>query len=110
MESLKKYGFRIAIDDFGTGYSSLNALLEIPADVIKMDKSFTDKLHSEKHRQFVAKLGMLIKAADQEVIFEGIETEEQLSYLRDSGFLYGQGYIFDRPIAVEEFERKYIIL
>ena len=110
LESLKKYGFRIAIDDFGTGYSSLNALLEIPADVIKMDKSFTDKLHSEKHRQFVAKLGMLIKAADQEVIFEGIETEEQLSYLRDSGFLYGQGYIFDRPIAVEEFERKYIIL
>jgi len=108
MENLKSLGFRIAIDDFGTGYSSLNVLLEIPADVIKMDKTFTDKLHLEKHRQFVAKLGMLIKAADQEVIFEGIEIEEQLAYLKDCGFLYGQGYIFDRPITVEAFEQKYL--
>jgi len=108
LESLKGYGLRIAIDDFGTGYSSLNALLEIPADVIKMDKSFTDKLHLEKHRYFVSQLGLLIKAASQEVIFEGIETEEQLDYLKNSGFLYGQGYIFDRPITVDEFERKYL--
>ena len=68
MEELQKIGFRIAIDDFGTGYSSLNVLLEIPADVIKMDKSFTDKLQIEKQRRFVAKMGMLIKAARQEII------------------------------------------
>lgn len=108
MEELKKIGFRIAIDDFGTGYSSLNVLLEIPANVIKMDKSFTDKLHLEKQRHFVAKMGMLIKAARQEVLFEGIETEEQLKYLRSSGFEYGQGYLFDKPVAVEVFEQKYL--
>ena len=108
MEELKKIGFRIAVDDFGTGYSSLNVLLEIPANVIKMDKSFTDKLQLEKQRRFVAKLGMLIKAARQEVLFEGIETEEQLKYLRSSGFEYGQGYLFDKPIPIEEFEQKYL--
>ncbi|MBQ8278265.1 MAG: EAL domain-containing protein [Roseburia sp.] len=108
MEELKKIGFRIAIDDFGTGYSSLNVLLEIPANVIKMDKTFTDKLHLEKQRRFVAKMGMLIKAARQEVLFEGVETEEQLNYLRASGFEFGQGYLFDKPIPIEEFEQKYL--
>ncbi len=108
MEELKKIGFRIAVDDFGTGYSSLNVLLEIPANVIKMDKSFTDKLQLDRQRRFVAKLGMLIKAARQEVLFEGIETEEQLKYLKNSGFQYGQGYLFDKPIPVEEFEQKYL--
>lgn len=108
MEELQKIGFRIAVDDFGTGYSSLNVLLEIPANVIKMDKSFTDKLQLERQRRFVAKLGMLIKAARQEVVFEGIETEEQLKYLRSSGFSYGQGYLFDKPIPLEEFEQKYL--
>ena len=108
MEELQKIGFRIAIDDFGTGYSSLNVLLEIPANVIKMDKSFTDKLQIEKQRRFVAKMGMLIKAARQEVLFEGIETEEQLKYLRSSGFEFGQGYLFDKPLPIEEFEQKYL--
>ncbi len=108
MFRLAEMGFRIAIDDFGTGYSSLNVLLEIPANVIKMDKTFTDKLEQEKQRHFVSKIGELIKAAKEEVIFEGIETEEQLGFLKNCGFNYGQGYLFDRPIPVAEFERKYL--
>ena len=108
MEELKKMGFRIAIDDFGTGYSSLNVLLEIPANVIKMDKTFTDKLNEERQRRFVSKMGMLIKAARQEVLFEGIETEEQLQHLKSSGFKYGQGFLFDKPITVKAFEQKYL--
>ena len=108
MEELKRLGFRIAIDDFGTGYSSLKVLLEIPADVIKMDKSFTDKLHLDRQRQFVAKMGLLIKAARQEVLFEGIEPVEQLEYLKSNGFEHGQGYLFDRPITIENFEQKYL--
>jgi len=108
MEELKRLGFRIAIDDFGTGYSSLNALLEITSDVIKMDKSFTDKLHMERQRQLVSRMGLLIKATGQEVLFEGIETEEQVKCLKDNGFEYGQGYLFDRPITVEAFEQKYL--
>ena len=106
MEELKRMGFRIAIDDFGTGYSSLNAVLEIPADVIKMDKGFTDSLEQERKRRFVSKMGLLIKAAQQEVLFEGIETKGQLQYLQSSGFQYGQGYLFDKPISVTEFEKN----
>lgn len=108
LEELRRMGFRIAIDDFGSGYSSLNALLEIPANVIKMDKCFTDKLNQKKQRSFVSKMGMVIEAARQEVLFEGIETEEQLNYLRDSGFKYGQGFLFDEPLDVEQFEQKYL--
>lgn len=108
MNQLAEIGFRIAIDDFGTGYSSLNVLLEIPANVIKMDKTFTRKLDQKRQRQFVSRMGLLIKAAKEEVIFEGIETDEQEKFLKSSGFKYGQGYLVDQPIPVEEFEKKYL--
>ena len=101
-------GFRIAIDDFGTGYSSLGVLLEIPADVVKIDKSFTDRINIKEQRNFVSQMGSFIHSAKEEVIFEGIETEEQLRFLSSCGFLYGQGYLFDRPIPLKEFERKYM--
>ncbi len=108
LKELRRMGFRIAIDDFGTGYSSLNAVLEIPSDVIKMDKSFTDKLYQEEQRDFVSKMGQLIKAVSQEVVFEGIETEEQADYLKKSGFMYGQGYLFGKPVPMDVFEKKYL--
>lgn len=105
---LEELGYRIAIDDFGTGYSSLSVLLEIPANVIKIDKSFTDKINLSEQRKFVSYMGQFIHSAKEEVIFEGIETEEQLKFLSDCGFKYGQGYLMDKPISVEEFEKKYI--
>lgn len=108
LSELERFGFRIAIDDFGTGYSSLGVLLEIPADVVKIDKSFTDRINLKEQRNFVSQMGNFIHSAKEEVIFEGIETEEQLQFLRGCGFLYGQGYLFDRPIPLEEFERKYM--
>ena len=105
---LEELGYRIAIDDFGTGYSSLSVLLEIPANVIKIDKSFTDKINLSEQRKFVSYMGQFIYSAKEEVIFEGIETEEQLEFLSSCGFKYGQGYLIDKPISVEEFEKKYI--
>lgn len=105
---LEELGYRIAIDDFGTGYSSLSVLLEIPADVIKIDKSFTDRINREEQREFVIRMGQFICAAKEEVIFEGIEKEEQCEFLLDCGFRYGQGYLFDPPLSLEEFERKYV--
>ena len=82
--------------------------LEIPADVIKIDKSFTDKINLDEQRQFVSYMGQFIHSAKEEVIFEGIETEEQVHFLIDCGFRYGQGYLVDKPIPVKEFEKKYI--
>lgn len=108
LKQLEEMGYRIAIDDFGTGYSSLSVLLEIPADVIKIDKSFTDRINREAQREFVIRMGQFIGAAKEEVIFEGIEQEEQCEFLSDCGFHYGQGYLFDPPLSLEEFERKYI--
>lgn len=105
---LEKSGYRIAIDDFGTGYSSLSVLLEIPANVIKIDKSFTDRIDLAGQQEFVSQMGQFIHSAKEEVIFEGIESEKQRQFLVDSGFRYGQGYLFDKPLPVEEFERKYI--
>ena len=107
LAELERLGYRIAIDDFGTGYSSLSVLLEIPADVIKIDKSFTDRINEEEQRHFVSQMGLLIRSAKEEVIFEGIETTEQEQFLKDCGFRYGQGYLFDKPLPMSEFERKY---
>ena len=97
-----------AIDDFGTGYSSLSVLLEIPANVVKIDKSFTDKIHQNGQSAFVYQMGQFIQSAKEEVIFEGIEEEQQRTFLMECGFNYGQGYYFDRPLPLEEFEKKYI--
>ena len=101
-------GFQIAIDDFGTGYSSLNMLYEIPARVIKIDKSFTEKATLQGRDEFMRSMRQLIRAAKEEVVVEGIETEEQREFLKNCGFEYGQGFLFDRPIPVGEFERKYL--
>ena len=60
LSELEKFGFRIAIDDFGTGYSSLGVLLEIPADVVKIDKSFTDRINLKEQRNFVSQMGNFI--------------------------------------------------
>ena len=108
LAELGRLGYRIAIDDFGTGYSSLGVLMEIPADVVKIDKSFTDRINLKEQRNFVSQMGMFIHSAKEEVIFEGIETEEQLRFLSSCGFEYGQGYLFDRPIPLKEFEKKYM--
>ncbi len=108
LAELVREGYRIAIDDFGTGYSSLSVLMEVPADVIKIDKQFTERISVAEQREFVTQMGQFIRAAKSEIIFEGIEEEQQQRFLLDCGFRYGQGYLFDKPLPVEEFERKYI--
>ncbi len=108
LKQLRDFGFRIAIDDFGTGYSSLSVLLEIPADVVKIDKSFIRRADLKKQREFVTHMGDFIRYAKEEVIFEGIESQEQLDFLVECNFEHGQGYIFDKPLTVRDFEEKYI--
>lgn len=105
---LRKDGFDVAIDDFGTGYSSLSILKDIPADVVKMDKSFLEKSNIERDWDFIVKIGALIRSVKEEVIFEGVETKQQAEFLVKCGFRYGQGYLYDRPLPVDVFEEKYI--
>ncbi len=84
-------------------------LLDIPADVVKIDKSFLDSgFNSEKKKEYIKQMGVLIYSTDNEIIFEGVETEEQANFLLDCGFRFAQGYLFEKPIYVDDFESKYI--
>jgi EAL domain-containing protein (putative c-di-GMP-specific phosphodiesterase class I)/GGDEF domain-containing protein len=107
--SFKQEGIFTSIDDFGTGFSSMNLLNDIPWDCIKIDRSLLpcdgEEENSRKMIMFShitslsAKLGL-------ECIAEGVETEEQLGILRSLNCDYAQGFYFDRPISVEEFEKR----
>ncbi|SFA69178.1 diguanylate cyclase (GGDEF) domain-containing protein [Acetitomaculum ruminis DSM 5522] len=107
-EKLRALGFKIDMDDFGTGYSSLSMLINAPVDIVKVDKSFMFDENSDKGKKYVRQIGGLIQAADKQVIFEGVETKEQEKFLLDCGYEMAQGFLFDRPICLKEFEEKYI--
>lgn len=108
MQKFRKSGFKVAIDDFGTGYSSLSMLLDIPIDIVKIDKGFLRGRNRKNGRDFIENLGRLICSMEEQVIFEGIETEEQCKFLVECGFEYGQGFLFERPIPIPVFEEKYM--
>jgi EAL domain-containing protein (putative c-di-GMP-specific phosphodiesterase class I) len=108
IDKLHEMGFRVSIDDFGTGYSSLSALWNIPADVVKMDRSFIKGEITGQRRALIVEIGKLVQITGKEIIFEGIETKEQEELLVDCGFSYGQGYLCNRPIRLSEFEQTYL--
>ncbi len=109
INSLREYGFIIEIDDFGSGYSSLNMLKEVPANILKMDMAFLSyEKNEEKGRRIVNTIVALAKALDMMVIVEGVETEEQLAFLSGTGADFYQGYYFDRPLTIKQFETKYL--
>lgn len=102
---LKKMGTKIALDDFGTGYSSLSYLSTFPADILKVDKSFVDKMNtSESSKKYVAAIISIGHIMNFDVITEGVEETEQLETLRSIGCDYIQGYIWGRPMPPEEAE------
>ena len=103
---LKHIGVRITLDDFGTGYSSLSYLKRIPADTIKIDKSFVDGVADESEdRAIVRSILALANALDKYTIAEGIETDEQRQALVRVGCYRGQGYLFSEPLPVDEFQK-----
>ena len=102
---LKDLGCKIAIDDFGTGYSSLSYLNKIPADLLKIDKSFIDKMNeNESSKQYVANIISIGHLMDFNVISEGVEEPEQLETLRSIGCDYIQGYIWGKPLEKDKAE------
>ncbi len=107
LRQLQREGYRVAIDDFGTGYSSLSVLTDIPADVIKIDKSFIDKEQDDRNISVLKGIGDLIKNCGRDAICEGVETNEQREELIRSGYSHGQGYLCNRPIPADEFEKLY---
>ena len=92
------------MDDFGAGYSSLGTLKEFDVDTLKMDRTFFLDMSSEKARDIVRSVVELAAKLDMETVAEGIEREEQLDFLRAIRCDMVQGYVFSRPLPMEEFE------
>jgi len=105
LETLREKGVQVAIDDFGTGYSSLSYLTKLPLDTLKIDQSFVRQITKMPNETSVvtAIVGMG-KSLKLRVIAEGVETVEELRFLRDLGCDEAQGYLFSRPLTSDKFE------
>lgn len=103
LEKIKQAGITIAIDDFGTGYSSLNYLQEIEADYLKIDRSFVVGIKTRPSDEHII-IGTIALAHSLglKVIAEGVETEEQLAFLKKHQCEYFQGYLYARPLLPDE--------
>lgn len=104
LKKIKSKGFKISIDDFGTGYSSLNMLQIMPIDIIKIDKSFIDKINKFNNNQNLIEVIMMIaKKMNLKTVAEGVEFKEQVEYLKSVKCDLIQGYYYSKPIKLEEF-------
>ena len=108
LNETKEKGFSIAIDDFGTGYSSLNMLEMMPIDTLKIDKSFIDRIDiNEEKTNFIEIIMFITKKLNLKTVAEGVETIEQVNYLKKWNCDLIQGYVYQKPLRFEEF-KKYI--
>jgi EAL domain-containing protein (putative c-di-GMP-specific phosphodiesterase class I) len=104
LNDLRDQGVRLAIDDFGTGYSSLAYLKHFPLDVLKIDKSFIDDIpFHQDDMEIAATIVAMGHILGFKVLAEGVETPEQLAFLREKGCDLYQGYIKSKPIPAHEF-------
>ncbi len=108
LKRLKREGFRISMDDFGTGFSSLGQLDLFELDKLKIDKVFIDDLTGISKRQNLVKtIISMANNLELKVVAEGIETKEQLYYLKEIGCDLGQGFLLERPVIAGEIEKYF---
>lgn len=104
INELRTAGFRCSIDDFGSGQSSLNALKDLPADVLKLDRAFLlERDHSEKEEVVVRTVIDMARKLHMRTVMEGVETEDQLAFIKTTTCDMIQGFVFSRPISQDEF-------
>jgi diguanylate cyclase (GGDEF)-like protein/PAS domain S-box-containing protein len=103
---LQAIGASISIDDFGTGYSSLSYLKRLPANTLKIDRSFVKELgHGDENEAIIRSILALADNLQLDVVAEGIEEEAQDAILTEMGCQYAQGYLFSKPLSLEEFNQ-----
>jgi diguanylate cyclase (GGDEF)-like protein/PAS domain S-box-containing protein len=105
MRTLQQMGVGFSLDDFGTGYSSLQYIKQLPIDQIKIDQSFTRDITSDPNDALIVKtIIAMARSLDLQVIAEGVETQAQRDYLERNGCLHYQGYLYGRPMPVDQLE------
>lgn len=105
MNALKALGIKLSMDDFGTGYSSLSYLKQLPLDQLKVDQSFVRDIATDPNDAIIVQTIInMARNFHLNVIAEGVETEAQLAFLKHHGCMAHQGYLFGKPVPVEEFE------
>ena len=102
---LKSLGLSLSMDDFGTGYSSLSYLHQFPIDILKVDRSFVSGMDQKDQREIVKTIVALALNLDKDVIAEGVETKAHVKQLSSFGCVYGQGYLFSRPLNSEKAQQ-----
>ena len=105
IQALTDMGFKLALDDFGTGYASLIYLQKIPADTIKIDRSFIRRIKNENDRTLLKSILLLGQNLNKKIIAEGVEDLNHLEFLLDNGCFQYQGFLFSRPVALKELEK-----
>ena len=106
LESLRERGIQVAVDDFGTGYSSLSYLHKFPVDALKIDQSFVRQIsNAGDNKHIVTAVISMARSLKLRVIAEGVETLDELSFLRAHQCDEAQGYFFSRPVPPDEFAR-----
>ena len=108
LQNFRDHGFKISIDDFGTGYSSMSYLKHLPADIIKIDKSFVDDIaQGSSDNAIIKAIIALSKTLGYMIVAEGIETKEQERFLAQAKCDFGQGYLFSRPITCKKLIEQF---
>ena len=105
---MRERGVHTSIDDFGTGYSSLNLLTDLDVDTVKLDKSYSIRFdnHDEKTKILIRNIVNMVHDLGYKVIIEGVETQEQVSFLQSIGCTTVQGFLYDKPLTLAEFEQR----
>ena len=101
IKALQEMNIKISIDDFGTGYSSLASMQDLGVDIVKIDKSFIDKIN-DSGSNIVHAVMQISQPMGYQVVAEGVETLEQVNKLNDIGVHFLQGYYFSKPLEIDQ--------
>lgn len=104
LEQLRERGFHVSMDDFGTGYSTMNMLKMHDMDEVKIDRTLISDMHDSRSMVIINHMIQMLKELDQNIMVEGVETEDQKKFLIECGCEKAQGFYFYRPMPVEEFD------
>ena len=109
IDGIREVGFAISIDDFGVDYANLSLFTSANFDELKLDKSLVDNVvANQKTQMIIESVVDICHRMDIRVVAEGVETEEQFGILKRNGCEQAQGYLFSKPVPIEEYEERFL--